>query len=142
MFRAGLAILLLGSFVAWCAPPPLVDPLIFDYVRFEVGETGNEATLRPFQQKELREIADELKASRLYVLIVGSADASEGSESECKIISEARALFVYNWLAAQGLSAQLKGHKGVCKVKPAGGREAESPRWGNRRVDVVIDDQA
>jgi outer membrane protein OmpA-like peptidoglycan-associated protein len=144
MFRKKALFVMLGllSPYAWGGPPPpLVDPLIFDDVRFEPREIGDGARLSAVQLKELRGIADELRASRLRVLVVGNADSSEGSESECKAISEARAEFVYGWLSAQGLEPQLTGHIGVCQGRPTGG-STETQRRRNRRVDVIIQKQA
>ena len=139
MFRVTFIALLLSLPDAWGAPPPLVDPLIFNSVRFESGQTGNTATLSAFQLRELREISETLKyAPTVRVLIMGHADSSEGPESQCRTISESRALFVFEWLTAQGFGTQLKGHAGVCHFEPANSLGIENSRRYNRRVEVVL----
>jgi len=145
MFRARVIALLLCwlSPHAWGTPPPLVDPVIFNDVRFEPGQTGDKATLSAFQLRELRELSETLRYSpTVRVLIIGHADASEGSEAQCKAISESRALFVFDWLSAEGFGSQLKGHTGVCHTKSTNSSNTESLRRYNRRVEAAARDQA
>ena len=106
----------------------VVDPpgLIFE---------SGQITLSSLHLPRLRELTELLKRyPQLRIFVAGHADTSEGSEIERQKISEQRASVAYDWLASQGVSAQLIGHKGFGKSKPLDSSQTEEQRQHNRCV--------
>ena len=140
MTRLCLLILLLCSVgaesLAFGEQPLLVDPAPLPFIYFEAGHPRGANDLSADTIEGLEFVAKILSGGERRVWIAGYADKAEGTDGECQVISERRALIVSDWLLDHGVNAvQIAGHRGFGASQSASFSGTERERSLNRRVE-------
>ena len=109
-----------------------------DDVLFEVDR----ADLKPGAMRDLRQLADALiRFPETEVSIEGHTDSTGTSEYN-EDLSERRAAAVRNYLLAQGVDRRRLDTLGLGEHQPVASNDTAAGRQQNRRVEVVIQDDA
>ena len=139
---ATTVLLLLGSLNSGATDvAPYVDPILdFPSVVFEKNQLERTGVLNPLQVAQLRETVAILRRNpTMRISLAGYADSTEGPELECQVISQQRARLVFEWLATQGVTVQIKGYKGYGCTHPVDFSDTEAQRRRNRRVELIVE---
>lgn len=97
--------------------------------------------LRPEAQDRLREVAAAMQKDPRHITVVGHTDA-KGSDGANKKLSEARANAVRTFLSKEGVPADRLSAMGMGESEPIADNETTEGRANNRRVELIIEDQA
>ena len=86
----------------------------------------------------LEQFMDYLKEyPKIKIAIYGHTD-TVGDDEKNRLLSEQRALMVYNYLIANQIAAERLSYKGFGKIKPLTTNDTEEGRAKNRRTEFVI----
>jgi outer membrane protein OmpA-like peptidoglycan-associated protein len=109
-------------------------PIILRNVEFASGS----AVLLSSSQPELSRLLHLLREhSTIRIEIRGHTD-HVGSDEDNQLLSEARALAVYDYLVGQGVQERRLRYMGFGENKPVASNDTEVGRQANRRVEFVI----
>lgn len=100
-------------------------------------QTGS-AELTRQDQTVLRDFADYLKENASMKLEVHGHTDSIGNPEQNRLLSEARAKRVYQFLVEQGIQASRLSYKGFGMNRPVADNSSEQGRALNRRTEFVI----
>jgi outer membrane protein OmpA-like peptidoglycan-associated protein len=114
------------------------EPLVLKKVNLHINFDFNSASLDPESKKYLDDLAVALKENQyLKVQLIGHTD-NIGSDRFNKILSEARAEELKNYLLDRGVHSERITVKGMGEAQPVSENETEAGRSKNRRVELTI----
>ncbi|HEY3358837.1 MAG TPA: OmpA family protein [Polyangia bacterium] len=125
--------------VSATAPPKPIEKIaITDRIQFELGK----AKLKPVSLPILDAVVAVLNSRPTVrkVEIEGHTDITGDAEKN-RVLSQARAQAVLEYLVSKGVAAERLVAKGYGPDKPAQSNDTEAGREANRRVDFSIVDQ-
>jgi outer membrane protein OmpA-like peptidoglycan-associated protein len=99
------------------------------------------SVLLPQAQQRLREVAVALQKDPRHITVVGHTDAKGSADSNQKL-SENRANAVRTFLSKEGVPADRLSTVGMGESEPIADNETTEGRANNRRVELIIEDQA
>lgn len=116
----------------------LHEPLVLKKVNLHINFDFNSTDLDEDSRKYLDDLAVALKENEfLKVELIGHTDTI-GSERFNKILSQARAEELKNYLLTKGISPQRIAAKGMGESQPIAENETEEGRTKNRRVELTV----
>ncbi len=102
--------------------------ILFDVDKYNV---------RPEAERALASLATVLKETDVKAFEVDGHTDSDGGDKHNQILSENRANAVKNFLASQGITAEIT-IKGYGKTRPIASNDTPEGKQKNRRVEIVI----
>ena len=102
--------------------------ILFDVDKYNV---------RPEAERALESLATVLKETDVKAFEVDGHTDSDGGDKHNQILSENRANAVKNFLASQGITAEIT-IKGYGKTRPIASNDTPEGKQKNRRVEIVI----
>ena len=93
--------------------------------------------LRPEAEEVLKNLAIVLKEADIKVFEVDGHTDSDAGDKHNQILSENRANAVKNFLASQGITAEIT-IKGYGKTRPIASNDTPEGKQKNRRVEIII----
>ena len=93
--------------------------------------------LRPEAEEVLKNLAIVLKEADIKVFEVDGHTDSDAGDKHNQILSENRANAVKNFLASQGITAEIT-IKGYGKTRPVASNDTPEGKQKNRRVEIII----
>jgi outer membrane protein OmpA-like peptidoglycan-associated protein len=110
------------------------QPIVLRNILFASGSSE----LLPSSHRDLDVLAEELNARpAIRVMISGHTDNS-GHEEMNRMLSEARAKAVVQYLKGQGVGPDRMEYKGLGSQQPVASNQTEEGRKRNRRVEFVV----
>lgn len=108
------------------------------YTLNNINYSSKSAELTEDSKFILQQFIDYLKEyPKIKIAIYGHTD-NIGDDEKNRILSEQRALTVYNDLISHGIEASRLSYKGFGKNKPLASNDSEDGRAKNRRTEFVI----
>ena len=102
--------------------------ILFDVDKYNV---------RPEAERALASLATVLKETDVKAFEVDGHTDSDGGDKHNQILSENRANAVKNFLASQGITAEIT-IKGYGKTRPVASNDTPEGKQKNRRVEIII----
>ena len=102
--------------------------ILFDVDKYNV---------RPEAERALASLATVLKETDVKAFEVDGHTDSDGGDKHNQILSENRANAVKNFLASQGITAEIT-IKGYGKTRPIASNDTPEGKQKNRRVEIII----
>lgn len=99
------------------------------------------SVLLPGAQQRLREVANALQKDPRHITVIGHTDSKGGDEANQRL-SEARANAVRTFLTKEGVPADRVSTIGMGESQPVADNETTDGRANNRRVELILEDQA
>ena len=93
--------------------------------------------IRPDAEKILNDLAKVLKEAEITAFQIDGHTDSDASDEHNQILSENRANSVKNYLASQGVNAEITTH-GYGESRPVATNETAEGKQQNRRVEIII----
>lgn len=105
--------------------------ILFDVDKYDV---------RPEAKRALASLATVLKEADVKAFEVDGHTDSDAGDKHNQILSENRANAVKNFLASQGITAEIT-IKGYGKTRPVASNDTPEGKQKNRRVEIIIPDR-
>ena len=102
--------------------------ILFDVDKYDV---------RPEAERALASLATVLKEADVKVFEIDGHTDSDAGDKHNQILSENRANAVKNFLASQGITAEIT-IKGYGKTRPVASNDTPEGKQKNRRVEIII----
>ena len=102
--------------------------ILFDVDKYDV---------RPEDEEVLKNLATVLKEMNVKNFEIDGYTDSDGSDEHNQVLSENRANSVKNFLASQGVTAEITT-KGYGESKPVASNDTAEGKQKNRRVEIII----
>ena len=102
--------------------------ILFDVDKYDV---------RPEAKRALASLATVLKEADVKAFEVDGHTDSDAGDKHNQILSENRANAVKNFLASQGITAEIT-IKGYGKTRPIASNDTPEGKQKNRRVEIII----
>ena len=93
--------------------------------------------IRPDAEKILNDLAKVLKEAEITAFQIDGHTDSDASDEHNQTLSENRANSVKNYLAFQGVNAEITTH-GYGESRPVATNETAEGKQQNRRVEIII----
>ena len=93
--------------------------------------------IRPDAEKILNDLAKVLKEAEITAFQIDGHTDSDASDEHNQTLSENRANSVKNYLASQGVNAEITTH-GYGESRPVATNETAEGKQQNRRVEIII----
>ena len=110
------------------------QPLIIDNIFFETGK----AELLPTSFASLDKFCDALKKSNFKNVEIQGHTDNTGTDAKNLKLSEERAISVYNYFIAHGISKEKIHYKGFGHTQPIMPNISAENKQKNRRVEIVV----
>jgi outer membrane protein OmpA-like peptidoglycan-associated protein len=104
-------------------------------------DTGS-STLKPRAREKLAKISGILLAHKGLTLQIEGHTDSVGGDDFNEQLSERRAASVLDFLAGEGVPAEVMSARGFGKTQPVAGNDTAEGRQRNRRVELVVNGDA
>ena len=104
-------------------------------------DTGS-STLKPGAREKLAKISGILLAHKGLTLQIEGHTDSVGGDDFNQQLSERRAASVLDFLAGEGVPAEVMSARGFGKTQPVAGNDTAEGRQRNRRVELVVNGEA
>jgi outer membrane protein OmpA-like peptidoglycan-associated protein len=98
----------------------------------------NKSTLKPTSFESLNELADFMKIKTTLVIEISGHTDDVGDETYNKVLSQARAESVRDYLIKKGIAADRLIAKGYGDEQPIAGNDDDEGRQKNRRTEIRI----
>lgn len=97
----------------------------------------NKYDVRPEAAEVLKNLASVLKEANIKAFEIQGHTDSDASDEHNQVLSENRANSVKNFLASQGITAEIS-IKGYGERKPISSNDTEEGKQKNRRVEIIV----
>ncbi len=110
------------------------EPVVLHNVFFASGA----AELLPESMYELKKLLDLLRTNETLSMEIHGHTDDVGTDEDNRVLSEARAKAVYDYLIDRGVDTSRLGYQGFGESRPTAPNDTEEGRQKNRRTEFVI----